>query len=183
MEETRTNTLISTVSPGTDASGVSEVPFVEALAHPACGSAIRRRSCTTPGSPTRRSVWFSCRGCATSLWPNNWPARPRPSLKWSRAPMRSSRRWPTKIPGLLTNTARPLRPCDANRSSGSALMPCINGQDSVPVDSPLLECHARELRPAVPGGSSPSAVHRRFVHVPCSVRSKRSRTPSAAQPV
>jgi len=36
MDETRTNTLISTANPGADASGVSEASFVEALAHPAC---------------------------------------------------------------------------------------------------------------------------------------------------
>jgi len=36
MDETRTNPLISTGNPGTDARGVSEVSFVDALAHPAC---------------------------------------------------------------------------------------------------------------------------------------------------
>ena len=36
MDETRTTTLISAANPGTDARGVSEVSFVDALAHPAC---------------------------------------------------------------------------------------------------------------------------------------------------
>ena len=36
MDETRTNLLISAANPGTDARGVSEIPVVEALAHPAC---------------------------------------------------------------------------------------------------------------------------------------------------
>ena len=36
MDETRTNPLISAANPGNDARGVSEVSFVEALAHPAC---------------------------------------------------------------------------------------------------------------------------------------------------
>src|SRR5215207_7522371 len=35
MKEARTNTLISTANPGAHASAVSEVSFVEALAHPA----------------------------------------------------------------------------------------------------------------------------------------------------
>ena len=36
MEETSTNPMISTANPGTDARGISETSFVEALAHPAC---------------------------------------------------------------------------------------------------------------------------------------------------
>ena len=36
MDETRTNPMISATNPGADAKGVSEVSFVEALAHPAC---------------------------------------------------------------------------------------------------------------------------------------------------
>ena len=36
MDETRTTTLISAANPGTDARGVSEVSFVDALAQPAC---------------------------------------------------------------------------------------------------------------------------------------------------
>jgi hypothetical protein len=36
MDETRTTTLISPIDPSTEARGVSEVSFVEALAHPAC---------------------------------------------------------------------------------------------------------------------------------------------------
>jgi len=36
MDETRTNPLISAANPGTDARGVSETSFVDALAHPAC---------------------------------------------------------------------------------------------------------------------------------------------------
>ena len=36
MDETRTNTLISSVNSGADVSAVSEGSFVEALAHPAC---------------------------------------------------------------------------------------------------------------------------------------------------
>ena len=36
MDETRTNPLISTANPSTDARGISETSFVEALAHPAC---------------------------------------------------------------------------------------------------------------------------------------------------
>src|SRR3954469_20284099 len=36
MDETRTNALISAANPGTDARGVSETSFVEALAQPAC---------------------------------------------------------------------------------------------------------------------------------------------------
>jgi hypothetical protein len=36
MDETRTTALLSAANPDTDARGVSEVSFVEALAHPAC---------------------------------------------------------------------------------------------------------------------------------------------------
>ena len=36
MDETHTNPMISTANLGTDARGVSEVSFVDALAHPAC---------------------------------------------------------------------------------------------------------------------------------------------------
>jgi len=36
MDETRTNLLISAANPGADARGVSEVSFVDALAHPGC---------------------------------------------------------------------------------------------------------------------------------------------------
>src|SRR4051795_465505 len=36
MEEARTNPMISTANPCTDARGISETSFVEALAHPAC---------------------------------------------------------------------------------------------------------------------------------------------------
>ena len=36
MDETRTTALLSAANPDTDARGVSEVSFVDALAHPAC---------------------------------------------------------------------------------------------------------------------------------------------------
>ncbi len=36
MDETRTATLLSPVDPSTEARGVSETSFVDALAHPAC---------------------------------------------------------------------------------------------------------------------------------------------------
>ena len=36
MDETRTTALLLAANPGTDARGVSEVSFVDALAHPAC---------------------------------------------------------------------------------------------------------------------------------------------------
>ena len=80
-----------------------------------------------PDRPARLPGEHASRNIAeATAWPNNWPARPALSWSWSRARMRSTRRWPTTIPELLTNTARLPRPCDDNPSSTSTRRPCTD---------------------------------------------------------
>src|SRR3954449_9501160 len=122
MDETCTTTLISPVDPSTEARGVSETSFVDALAHPGC---VFRHPQEVVYHP-----WFTDQEKRLVL------------LSWVRDEL---------VAEQLACKAAPELELVARTD---AVIEALAHYD--------------------PGGSSWSTVHRRFVHVPCSVRSKRS---------
>ena len=146
MEETRTNTLISTVSPGTDASGVSEVPFVEALAHPACAFRHPEEVVHHPWFTNQEKRVVLLSWVRDELVAEQLACKAAPELEEvarTDAVIEALAHYDPRAADEYRSPVATLRRQPKQRFRPNA----VHWQDSVPVDSPLLECHARSTPP------------------------------------